>query len=87
MSRAQTLRQEAETAVNEMEEAANAQLHNLANQSQVTLSAIEGRLIKSKQRIDEFKMVIIVSACLQPDKKTYFNRLERSVTDNALVYK
>lgn len=58
LSQAQSLRQEAEMAVNEMEEAAKTQLHNLANQSQVTLNAIEQRLTKSKQKIEEFQVVV-----------------------------
>ena len=47
-------------AVNEMEEAAKTQLHNLANQSQVTLSSIEERLTRSRRRLDEFHVVVKV---------------------------
>ncbi|CAB3985906.1 Hypothetical predicted protein [Paramuricea clavata] len=58
LTQAQALRHEAETAVNEMEDAAKTQLHNLANQSQVTLSAIEGRLTRSRRRLDEFQTFV-----------------------------
>ena len=43
-----------------MEEAAKTQLHNLANQSQVTLSSIEERLTRSRRRLDEFHVVVKV---------------------------
>ena len=56
LSQAQALRHEAEMAVNEMEEAATTQLHNLANQSQVTLNSIEQRLTRSRERLEEFKL-------------------------------
>ena len=74
LSQAQALRHEAEMAVNEMEEAAKTQLHNLANQSQVTLSAIEERLTRSRQRLDEFQIVIRVCP-----SKTFTEPLERTV--------
>jgi uncharacterized protein HemX len=67
LTQAQALRHEAETAVNEMEDAAKTQLHNLANQSQVTLSAIEGRLTRSRRRLDEFQTVVRV--CRYRSKK------------------
>ena len=60
LTQAQKLRQEAEIAVNEMEEAAKTQLHNLANQSQITLSSIEERLTRSRRRLDEFHIVVKV---------------------------
>ena len=47
-------------AVAEMEEAAKIQLHNLANQSQVTLSAIEERFAKSRQKLNELQIVVRV---------------------------
>ena len=62
LTQAQTLRHEAEMAVNEMEETAKTQLHSLANQSQATLSAIDERLSKSRERLDEF--YILVRVCL-----------------------
>ena len=60
LTQAQALRHEAEMAVTEMEEAAKTQLHNLANQSQVTLGAIEQRLNKSRQKLDEFQIFVRV---------------------------
>lgn len=51
-------------AVNEMEEEAKTQLHNLANESQVTLNAVQGRLTKCKQRIEEFQVVVRVRVFL-----------------------
>ncbi|XP_028411357.1 centlein-like isoform X2 [Dendronephthya gigantea] len=58
LTRAQALRHEAEMAVNEMEEAAKTQLHNLANQSQVTLGAIEQRLNESRRKLGEFQIFV-----------------------------
>ena len=43
-----------------MEEAAKTQLHNLANQSQITLSSIEERLTRSGRRLDEFHIAVKV---------------------------
>ena len=60
LTQAQALRHEAEMAVSEMEEAAKIQLHNLANQSQDTLVAIEERFARSRQRLNEFQIVVRV---------------------------
>lgn len=64
LTQAQALRHEAEMAVSEMEEAAKIQLHNLANQSQDTLVAIEERFARSRQRLNEFQIVVRVRALM-----------------------
>lgn len=71
LTQAQALRHEAEMAVSEMEEAAKIQLHNLANQSQVTLSAIEERFARSREKLNEFHIVVRVWVSMTLTGRSY----------------
>ena len=68
LAQSQSLRNQAEMVVNEMENAATMQLQGLANKSEATIKQLHSKLHSANERGEEFQAFIKVSVCTEDNR-------------------